>query len=226
VSIAGTGGSVLINLDTIAHDLSPLFPGAVPVAAKTATGADVAGAFKDTITGFENAKGGTLNDFIHGSGVVNTLDGGNDNDFLFGYAGNDTLLGGAGADTLIGGRGKDVLTGGSEADLFYFLSIKDSGITAATRDVIVDFQSGVVGEAIDLSFIDANTEVTGDQAFNFVGTNIQTGFSGAAGELHARWTANGQILEGDVNGDKKADFSIEIIDPTHAITLVGGDFFL
>ena len=28
--------------------------------------------------------------------------------------------------------------------------------------------------------------------------------------LHAYWTAISQIVEGDVNGDKKADFSIEL----------------
>jgi hypothetical protein len=62
--------------------------------------------------------------------------------------------------------------------------------------------------------------------FTFVGTNVPTGFSGSPGELHAYWTAIGQIVEGDVNGDKKADFSIEIADPLHAITLSTGDFLL
>jgi len=42
----------------------------------------------------------------------------------------------------------------------------------------------------------------------------------------AYWTATGQIIEGDVNGDAKADFSIEIKDPTHAITLTSADFIL
>jgi hypothetical protein len=35
-----------------------------------------------------------------------------------------------------------------------------------------------------------------------------------------------QIIEGDVNGDAKEDFSIEIKDPTHAITLTSADFIL
>jgi hypothetical protein len=42
--------------------------------------------------------------------------------------------------------------------------------------------------------------------------------------LHAFRSAIGQIVEGDVNGDKIADFSIEIADPTHAITLASTDF--
>jgi hypothetical protein len=33
--------------------------------------------------------------------------------------------------------------------------------------------------------------------------------------------------QGDVNGDAKADFSIEIVDPDHALVLTGaGDFVL
>jgi hypothetical protein len=44
--------------------------------------------------------------------------------------------------------------------------------------------------------------------------------------LHAFWTAIGQIVEGDVNGDKKPDFSIAIQDPTHAITLTSASFVL
>ena len=55
-------------------------------------------------------------------------------------------------------------------------------------------------------------------------------FSGVAGQLRSYWTASGHIIEGDVNGDAKADFSIELIDPTHAITLTGvgagADFLL
>lgn len=63
-----------------------------------------------------------------------------------------------------------------------------------------------------------------NDAFSFIGTNVK--FSGAAGELRACWTAEGQIVEGDINGDKKADFAIEILDPTHAIVLSAADFLL
>jgi len=58
----------------------------------------------------------------------------------------------------------------------------------------------------------------------FIGTN--TPFTGTPGQLRAFWSAIGQIIEGDVNGDKKADFSIETKDPTHAITLASTDFSL
>jgi Ca2+-binding RTX toxin-like protein len=141
-----------------------------------------------------------------------------------GFGGKDTLIGGAGADGLAGGAGADTLIGGPDADVFQFLATSDSGITAATRDLIADFQDGI--DIIDLHFIDANkTNAAGTKdAFTFIGTNVP--FTGTAGQLHAFWSAIGQIIEGDVNGDAKADFSIEIADPTILITLTSADFIL
>jgi serralysin len=147
-------------------------------------------------------------------------------DILFGFGGNDTLDGGAGGlDRLLGGAGKDVLTGGPGIDGFQYLALSDSGITEATRDLIADFEPGI--DKIDLHVIDANTTNAAgtNDAFTFIGTNVP--FTGSAGQLHAFWDAIGsQIVEGDVNGDAKADFSIEIADPTHAITLSNASFVL
>lgn len=36
----------------------------------------------------------------------------------------------------------------------------------------------------------------------------------------------GDVLEGDVNGDGKADFSIQIDDPAHSRALTSADFIL
>jgi hypothetical protein len=76
------------------------------------------------------------------------------------------------------------------------------------------------GRAADRSCVGAAT----NDAFTFIGTN--TPFTGTAGQLDAFWSAIGQIIEGDVNGDAKPDFSIEIGDPTHAITLTSASFIL
>jgi hypothetical protein len=97
-------------------------------------------------------------------------------------------------------------------------SIHDCGPTAATRDLIADFEQG--SDVIDLS-IKTNAAGT-NGAFTFIGNNVP--FTGAAGQLHAFWSAIGQVVEGDVNGDAKPDFSIELKDPTHAITLASTDF--
>jgi hypothetical protein len=102
--------------------------------------------------------------------------------------------------------------------------LSDSGLLGGTRDFVADFEPGT--DKIDLSVIDANkTNAAGtNDAFTFIGTNVP--FTGTAGQLHAFWSAIGQIVEGDVNGDSKPDFSIEIKDPTHAISLANTDFNL
>jgi Ca2+-binding RTX toxin-like protein len=163
--------------------------------------------------------------------VANTLEGGAGNDVIFGFAGNDTLLGGGDDDFLVGGAGKDILSGGSKADTFAYAFTTESGITVATRDVITDYQDAI--DKIDLSKIDANTLVVGDQAFTYLNIDSSTKqaaeFTGAAGQLRSYWNATGIIIEGDTNGDKKADFAIEIIDSNHAIILtdtIGQDFVL
>jgi serralysin len=218
--------AVLINLDTVQHDLSAV-SGAPAVAANTAVGDGVAGpGLTDSIVAFENAIGSDLADTIYGTSAMNMLDGGSGGaDALFGFGGADTLLGGGGADFLAGGAGKDMLTGGgadAEVDTFAFLALSDSGVTAATRDVIDDFEDGI--DQISLAAIDANSSTANNDAFAFIGTNV--GFSGTAGELRAYWTVTGQIIEGDVNGDGAADVSIKLTDADHSIVLGSSDFLL
>jgi Ca2+-binding RTX toxin-like protein len=104
--VSGGGGNHLINLDTVAHDLTPISPGAGLQAANTATGTDISGTAKDTITGFENAKGGAGFDVIYGSAAANTLSGGDGGDGLFGFGGNDTLDGGGGAIPCLADRAR------------------------------------------------------------------------------------------------------------------------
>jgi Ca2+-binding RTX toxin-like protein len=150
------------------------------------------------------------------------LSGGDGDDFLAGFGGSDQIDGGAGMDALYGGAGRDALTGGADADTFHFVSLTDSGTTNVVRDVITDFEAG---DRIDLSRIDANlTNGATDDAFAFIGNGVA--FTGVAGQLRAYLTTDGQIVEGDVNGDGKADFSIELLDPSHAYTLTQADFVL
>ena len=69
--------------------------------------------------------------------------------------------------------------------------------------MIADFEDG---DNIVLTRIDAIKGTSTDDAFDFIGTD--TAFTGQAGELRAYRTANGQVIEGDVDGDAIADFSI------------------
>ena len=51
--------------------------------------------------------------------AIDTLNGGNGNDYLYGYGGNDILNGDAGDDVLLGGSGNDTLNGGADNDALY-----------------------------------------------------------------------------------------------------------
>ncbi|HEY7382101.1 MAG TPA: M10 family metallopeptidase C-terminal domain-containing protein, partial [Beijerinckiaceae bacterium] len=142
------------------------------------------------------------------------IDGGNGNDRIDGGTGSDTLIGGAGVDTLTGGRGRDVMTGGAARDLFDFNIAADTGRTASTRDVIRDFTH--LTDDIDVSTIDANGSAAGNAAFTFLAAR-GAAFTGVKGQLH--WfqlnpsgsASDKTIVEGDINGDRRADFQIELI---------------
>jgi serralysin len=145
-------------------------------------------------------------------------------DIMFGGGGADVLYGGAGNDTLSGGAGKDELTGNLDADNFRFINFTDSA-AGSQRDVILDF-SRFQGDKIDLSHIDANTGAGGNQAFEFIGTAAFTGNASDAlkrGELRITDLGDSLIVRGDINGDRIADFSIEVV---FGGTLKGSDFIL
>lgn len=178
----------------------------------------------------ENASGGSGSDRITGNARANqldgnggsdvllgvdgndVLDGGSEGDWLSGGAGIDQLIGGLGNDFLIGGRGGDVLSGGDGFDRFDFNNIRDS------RRVDIDFISDfTLGEdLIDLRGIDANVDRRGNQNFRFVGDDALTGRGHQVHYVHD--TLNNQtIIEGDVTGDRRADFKI-VLDGLHDLT--------
>lgn len=166
------------------------------------------------------------NDDISGDSGNDTIDGGIGNDDLSGDSGNDTLIGGLNNDNLAGGLGKDTLNGGAGADNFHFNSIRES-LKGVTRDVIQDFTPSQ-GDKIDLTFIDANGVALGDAAFVFTAVK-GVAFNGTKGQLRWYWSdvavaANDRtIVEADVNGDRVADFQIELVGLK---SLVAGDFVL
>lgn len=173
----------------------------VAVAATTSTVDDYKLLAK-LFSGADIFTGGSKNDIFASGGGNDTLKGNGGNDWLDGAAGNDKLDGGIGNDYLVGGLGKDILTGGSGYDSFIFTSSKDSTTTA--HDVIMDFARG---DKIDLSLIDANTKVSGNQSFSWIGSKA---FTGHAGELNYKKISGDTFVYGDTNGDKKADFMIEL----------------
>jgi Ca2+-binding RTX toxin-like protein len=142
------------------------------------------------------------NDRLNGGGGSDSLNGGAGNDALSGSSGHDRLTGSAGNDVLVGGTGRDHLSGGSGADRFDFNSIRESGLSTGSRDVILDFRRG---DTIDLATIDAHTGASGNQSFRIV-----SDFTGSAGQLTREKSGAGFLVRGDVNGDGFADFSIQV----------------
>lgn len=162
------------------------------------------GAGNDTLRGdfgADEITGDDGDDQIFGGQGADTMNGGAGEDALWGGALNDRLAGGEGDDTLTGGTGRDTLDGGTEGDVFVFRSVRDSGVGAALRDIVLGFEAGV--DQIDLSRVDANGLVSGNQAFAFVTT-----LTGVAGQLRVLGGANA-VLQADVNGDGVADFEVQ-----------------
>lgn len=135
-------------------------------------------------------------------------------DNVNGFGGKDTIYGNSGVDVLQGGAAVDHLYGGADADRFVF----DDGETGkgSARDIIFDFFAGE-GDVLDLRQIDANSKKSGDQAFVFRDTTAAK---------NAVWygvSGDNIIVYGDVNGDAKADFEIELRD---TFLPTGSDFLL
>lgn len=160
-------------------------------------------------------------DYIRGTAQADTLSGDRGMNKLIAGAGNDKLYAGRGDDVLYGAAGKDVLSGGWGSDTFLFKSIKESTVKAA--DVITDWEhvaGGGTRDLINLNAIDANTKISGNQDFDWIGTK---GFSGHAGELRYEKGTSHTYVYADVNGDKKADF---MIDLHGSIKMYSDDFLL
>jgi len=189
----------------------------------------IGGTDNDTLTGGngnDHLLGGKGNDVLNadngndlliaGSGADHLV-GSKGADSLIGGGGADTLLGGDGSDTLYGGKGRDVMNGQRGHDTFVFKTVKDS-TPDSHRDVIQNFAVGK--DILDLSAIDAKTGVAGNQAFHYIGSHD---FSNSKGELHALHFGNNIRVEGDINGDGHADFSILL---QNVASLTAHDFIL
>lgn len=179
-----------------------------------------ANAEKLTLTGSKviNGTGNTASNVVTGNSAANTLSGGDGNDTLNGGSGDDVLRGDAGKDKLYGGAGADDLFGGAGADSFVFKSIKNSTLAASGRDSIFDF-SGKDGDRIDISAIDANTKLAGNQDFSFIGKST---FSNKASELRYEQKSGQTYVYGDVNGDGQSDFAIHL----KGVVALSKDFFV
>lgn len=152
---------------------------------------------------------------LRGEGGADTIGGGGGNDLLEGRAGPDSLSGGLGQDSVIGSSGDDTLTGsqGSDAllggagiDRFVF---GPDDAAAPDIDVIDDFEGA---DLLDLSAIDADSFLPGDQGFVSIGDAEFIDY----GELRTYLDQSGTNLVVELNftGDVLADLTIVLFGVT------------
>ena len=145
-----------------------------------------------TLTGNSLANllvGNSGNDILYGLDGGDTLKGGGGNDTLDGGAGKDKLDGNLGSDTIIGGLGIDRISAVDHAvDTVVYTSVADAPTPSDPEDFweleIVSLETGYFSDIdgihgtqdmIDLSAIDANTTIDGNQAFTLVDNSMPWG---------------------------------------------------
>lgn len=168
---------------------------------------DLPGA-EDSDTVNFSAFSGRLRIDLNGRSDVETSDG------IFTIRNFENAIGGKGKDIITANDEANLLKGGAEADIFVF------GSRAAIKgDHVADFDQAEK-DRIDFSDIDANTGANGNQSFSFI---AKAAFSDEAGELRYLVKSGDTLVQGDVNGDGKADFTLTI---DGSFTLKAGDFIL
>lgn len=141
---------------------------------------------------------------------------------IMGDSASNRLSGATGNDMLTGGGGRDVLTCGAGADAFRYLALSDSGIMLNRADQLVDFSSAQ-GDRIDLSALDANSTLGGDQAFSFI-EGADFGID-ATGQLRFDFDAdlNAAMLYASTDADDGPEFAVLLRGES---SLSAGDFIL
>jgi Ca2+-binding RTX toxin-like protein len=177
-------------------------------------------------------QGGNGNDAIRGDGFAGRpgddyLQGNAGDDVLSGEGGNDRMVGGTGNDTLSGGIGGDYLVGNEGADIFQYFAVEESQnvlINGVNQlDQIVDFTLGQ--DKIDLSAIDANPTLDGDQAFTFIADPAHyTGdWTGVVWQTILDPRNGIATLNVSIDGDAAAEMQIYM---SHPYQFTANDFIL
>jgi Ca2+-binding RTX toxin-like protein len=130
---------------------------------------------------------------------------------ILGSTGGDKIVGGATNDIIHGDSGADTLTGGAGSDVFVYDNLNDAlapRSKGGAVDTITDFQNGT--DKLDLSDL-------GHMTFKGQSATL------AAHEVSWYVSGGNTYVIGDVSGDGKSDFIIQLTG-THSMT--GSDFLL
>ncbi len=122
-------------------------------------------------------------DFLYGNVTDDMLSGLGGDDILNGGPGHDTLLGGSGADQLTGSTGNDLLDGGTDADVMIGGSGNDIYVVDNVDDAVTE-QAGQGTDAVQSSIdytLGANLEtlaLTGSASINGTGNSLNNTLTG------------------------------------------------
>jgi serralysin len=168
--------------------------------------------------GFISSVDGVRGGFTIANGVViENARGGSGDDQLFGNAFANILEAGAGNDRLTGFAGQDELWGEAGNDQFVFQACADSGPTILSCDLIKDFNS--LDDVIDLTGIDANEGLAGNQSFQFIGA--VSSFS-KTGDLRVGYSSGNTVLYLNTDADMSSE-SVIVLSGYHTLN---ADHFL
>ncbi len=158
-----------------------------------------------------------------GNGQANNLQGNAGGNILSGNGGVDTINGNDGDDVVAGGTGNDLLRGGLGADSFIVFE-ESVGAAVLETDQIFDFNAAE-GDIVDLSAIDANTRLDGNQSFHLVDsfTKYDAAHPENTGQMTLTFAGGITTLRLDVNGDGKVDYQMKI---NGDVTGESGDWLL
>jgi Ca2+-binding RTX toxin-like protein len=114
----------------------------------------------------------------------------------------ENIVTGSGDDTITASDAVNVMDGGLGADVYRFLSA-----AAANGDTIASFQPG---DKVDLSGIDANQGVAGNQAFTLATGAAFTGVGELLVTQEHRADGDYTVVEGNTGGDAAPEFKFSI----------------
>lgn len=224
VIAGGSGDFTLVNDGTIGGAYLSLWLGYAGGATVTNNGlldgrAELGGG-DDIFHGEQGRVAGS----VWGQAGDDLLVGGASADVLAGGSGDDTVTGGGGADTLTGASGADLVSGGGGEDVLRFGAAADSlgdMIVASGGALAFEGAGAAGGDRIDVSAIDANASLAGNQAFVF-------GTSQGLGRLWAVDVDDVTHVRGNVTGDTAPEFDLAIADGAgvQAADYAGIDFIL
>lgn len=162
---------------------------------------------------------------LTGSSAINAT-GSSHSDELWGNDGANVLRGLDGDDMLTGGRGADTLIGGAGADTFFLTDEASSpagGHDSLWGDGSVpafENPGSARGDLIDFSKVDANSLISGNQAFTW-------GTSQGTGHLWAVQSGTETIIRGNTDADSAAEIEVAIADGSVSHTAYNqADFIL